>query len=313
MAEQSLPISKQQPPVHMQPRNGLWASIKAHRHAYLFISPFYILFAIFGLWPMLFSLYLSFTNWNGRAEIEFTGFSNFQRLMRDTVFWQSFENGVILFFLYVPAMLLVALVLAVVLNSKYVRGFRIFRTIIFMPFITNMVAAGFAFQILLNQNNGLFNVMLTSVGIPAVPWLESMWGARISLALMITWAWLGYNMVLMLAGLQTIPNDLTEAARVDGANRVQAFIHITIPLMRPIILFATVMSTIGSFGLFTEVMTLTGGGPMNATITPLVKIYNNAFQQFQFGYASTMAYTYFVIIMIFTLVQMRYIGRDGEE
>jgi lactose/L-arabinose transport system permease protein len=313
MAEQSLPISKQQPPVHMQPRNGLWASIKAHRHAYLFISPFYILFAIFGLWPMLFSLYLSFTNWNGRAEIEFTGFSNFQRLMRDTVFWQSFENGVILFFLYVPAMLLVALVLAVVLNSKYVRGFRIFRTIIFMPFITNMVAAGFAFQILLNQNNGLFNVMLTSVGIPAVPWLESMWGARISLALMITWAWLGYNMVLMLAGLQTIPKDLTEAARVDGANRVQAFIHITIPLMRPIILFATVMSTIGSFGLFTEVMTLTGGGPMNATITPLVKIYNNAFQQFQFGYASTMAYTYFVIIMIFTLVQMRYIGRDGEE
>jgi len=297
----------------MQPRNGLWASIKAHRHAYLFISPFYILFAIFGLWPMLFSLYLSFTNWNGRAEIEFTGFSNFQRLMRDTVFWQSFENGVILFFLYVPAMLLVALVLAVVLNSKYVRGFRIFRTIIFMPFITNMVAAGFAFQILLNQNNGLFNVMLTSVGIPAVPWLESMWGARISLALMITWAWLGYNMVLMLAGLQTIPKDLTEAARVDGANRVQAFIHITIPLMRPIILFATVMSTIGSFGLFTEVMTLTGGGPMNATITPLVKIYNNAFQQFQFGYASTMAYTYFVIIMIFTLVQMRYIGRDGEE
>jgi len=313
MAEQAMPISKRKADAPSQKPNGPWASIKANRHAYLFISPFYILFAIFGLWPMLFSLYLSFTEWNGRREIEFTSLENFQRLMSDTVFWQSFENGVILFFLYVPGMLLLSLVLAVILNSKYVRGFRVFRTIIFMPFITNMVAAGFAFQILLNQNNGLFNVMLTSVGIPAVPWLESMWGARISLALMITWAWLGYNMVLMLAGLQTIPSELTDAARVDGANNVQAFFFITIPLMRPIILFATVMSTIGSFGLFTEVMTLTGGGPMNATITPLIKIYNNAFQQFQFGYASTMAYTYFVIIMIFTLVQMRYIGRDGED
>lgn len=313
MTEKAIQITEPKTDSESQPTNSFFASIKTNRHAYLFISPFYILFGIFGLWPMLFSLYLSFTEWNGRREIEFTGLENFRRLMRDTVFWQSFENGVILFFLYVPGMLLLALALAVILNSKYVQGFRIFRTLIFMPFITNMVAAGFAFQILLNQNNGLFNVILTSVGIPAVPWLESMWGARISLALMITWAWLGYNMVLMLAGLQTIPNELTEAARVDGANSIQAFFYITIPLMRPIILFATVMSTIGSFGLFTEVMTLTGGGPMNATITPLIKIYNNAFQQFQFGYASTMAYTYFVIIMVFTLIQMRYIGRDEEE
>jgi len=288
-------------------RQTRWlARLWKHRWAYAFISPFFILYAIFGLFPLVFSLVLSLTEWKGIGAIKFTGLTNYQRMLTDSVFWQSFLNSVTLFFLYVPIMLMLALILAIILNSPRIKGFGIFRTIIFMPFITNMVAAGFAFRILLTQNNGLINTMLGSVGIAPVPWLESVMGARVSLALLIIWGWLGYNMVLMLAGLQTIPGDLVEAAKVDGASDTQAFFKITLPLMRPILLFCSVLSLTGSFGLFAEVSALTGGGPTNATITPMIKIYNNSFQQFQFGYASSLSYTYFVIIFILTLIQLRY-------
>jgi ABC-type sugar transport system permease subunit len=231
-------------------------------------------------------------------------------MLNDTLFWQSLANGFILFLMYVPLMLFLALVLAVILNSRRIRGYRIFRTIIFLPFITNMVAAGFAFQILLAKTNGLFNLMLGAVGVPPVPWLEDVWLARVSLCLLVMWAWLGYNMVIMLAGLQTIPSDLTEAALVDGATPAQAFIRVTIPLMRPIILFCAITSLIGSFGLFAEVQSLTRGGPVNATLTTSLRIYNVAFVNFQFGYASALAYTYFAIIFVVALVQMRLLRSD---
>jgi lactose/L-arabinose transport system permease protein len=278
--------------------------------AYIFISPFFISYAIFGLYPLALSLYLSFADWKGVGPIKLVGLNNFVRLMGDQIFWQSIVNGVILFFMYVPIMLFLALSLAVILNSKRVRGFQFFRTLIFLPFITNMAAAGFAFRILLTRDNGLINIVLGLLRIPPVPWLESEWTARISLSLLIIWAWLGYNMVIMLAGLQTIPLDLTEAALVDGASKVQAFFRITIPLMRPVILFCGVTSTIGSFGLFAEVASLTNGGPANATITPLIRIFNVAFRSLQMGYASAMAYTFFAIIFVLTLLQMRSFGHE---
>ena len=290
----------------------LWQTLNRHRAPYLFLSPFFIFFAIFGLYPVAYSFYLSFHRWNGMGDPLFVGFDHFERMLNDRILLQSYENSFYLFFIYVPVMILLALVLAVVLNSPKIRGFRFYRTIIFTPFITNMIAAGFAFQILLNTNYGLVNSLLESVGLRGAPWLEDDWWARVSLGLLIIWAWLGYNMVLMLAGLQTISNDLNEAARVDGANRVQVFLLITVPLMRPIILFAMVMSTMGTFGLFAEVDALTGGGPAFATITPLIKIYGNAFDQFQFGYASAMAYVYFVFIFVLTMVQLRLFGRESS-
>lgn len=279
--------------------------IKKARWAYVFISPFFILFAIFGLYPMLLSLYLSFTRWKGVGPMAFAGFVNFGLIPKDRVFWQSMQNGVILFLSYVPIMLFLALALAVILNSGRIKGFRVFRTLIFLPFITNMVAAGFSFRILLEKQNGLFNMLLRIFEIPSIPWLENIWWARISLSLLIIWAWLGYNMVIMLAGLQTIPRDLSEAALVDGATPIQAFFRITVPLMRPVILFCLITSTIGSFGLFAEVTTLTLGGPANATITPLVRIYGVAFSSYQFGYASALAYTFFAMIFLLTVIQFR--------
>jgi len=284
---------------------SLWRQMLKARWGYTFISPFYILFTIFALYPLGLSIYLAFTRWKGVGSMEFAGLVNFQLIPKDRLFWQSMSNGVIIFFMYVPLMIFLALVLAVVLNSGKVKGFRFFRTLIFLPFVTNMVAAGFAFRILLEQKNGLFNMLLGYIGIPSIPWLENIWWARVSVGLLVLWAWLGYNMVIMLAGLQTIPNDLTEAAKVDGATPIQAFFKITVPLMRPVILFCVITSTIGSFGLFAEVTTLTGGGPANATITPLIRIFGTAFSNYNYGLASAEAYTFFILIFVVAIFQFR--------
>ncbi len=296
------------------PFQGVWRELWRTRWGYLFISPFFVLYLVFGLYPLIVSFVLSFTSWKGSGPLEFVGLGNFDLLLKDAVFWQSMLNGVILFFLYVPFMTLLALILAVILNSKRVRGFRLFRTLIFLPYITNMVAAGYTFQMLLNQKYGIFNVVLNVLGVQPVPWLDSEWGARVSLCLLVIWAWLGYNMVLMLAGLQTIPSELNEAAAIDGATPVQTFFHITVPLMRPVILFCVILSTMGSFNLFAELVSLfpntNGFGPLNATITPILDIFTQAFRDFRFGYASAMAYLYFAFICVLTIFQYRRFGKQ---
>jgi ABC-type sugar transport system permease subunit len=296
-------------------RNGLGRRLFRNRWAYAFISPFYILWLVFGLGPFLFSLYMIFAKWEGLGPIEFVGLKNFQYLLKPgggQIFWKSISNGVILFFMYVPIMTFLAIVLAVILNSRRVRGFRFYRTLIFAPYVTSMIAAGFTFRLILEQDGGLFNILLNWVGLPSVPWLENEWWARVSLCLLVIWGWLGYNMVLMLAGLQTIPRELTEAAQIDGANPVQAFFHITIPLLRPVILFSVILSTMGTFALFNEVyaLTFTPGGPMRAILTPFLHIYNVAFQDFRYGRASAMSYAYALIIFAASLMQLRYFGRE---
>jgi len=293
-------------------RRELWREIVRRRWAYVFISPFYILFLGFGFLPVIFSVYLSFHKWKGLGPMEFVGLKNFTYLfgIGGKAFWQSIQNGIILFFMYVPIMTFLALVLAVILNSKLVRFFQGYRTMIFAPYVTSMIAAGFTFGLMLQQKGGLFNTFLNMLGLPGVPWLEDIWWARVSLCLLVTWGWLGYNMVIMLAGLQTIPRELTEAALIDGASPVQAFFYITIPLLRPVILFSVILSTMGSFGLFNEVQALTGGGPMRATLTTMVHIYNVAFGNFRFGRASAQGYVYFALIFVFTLLQLRYFGRE---
>ncbi len=313
MAEQSLgQISV------VRARRGLLHEIVRNRWAYLFISPFFILFAIFQAFPIGYSIYISLFDWSGIGPMEYVGLKNYDYLTGPggKAFQQSLQNGVILFLMYVPAMTLLAIVLAVLLNSKRVRGFRIYRTLLFMPYITSMIAAGITFQLLLQQDNGLFNVVLETLGFSSQPWLETKWLARLSLCLLIVWGWLGYNMVIMLAGLQTIPHELNEAARIDGANAAQAFLRITIPLLRPVIAFSVILSTIGSFGLFNETQALfrsTGGaGPLRSTLTPLVYIYNQAFGRFELGRAAAAGYIYFALIFILTLIQLRFVGREEE-
>lgn len=299
-------------------KTSLLHEIMRNRWAYIFISPFFILFAIFQAFPVGYSVYISLFDWNGIGPMTYVGLKNYSFLLGPggKAFQQSLQNGVILFVMYVPGMTLLAIVLAVLLNSKRVRGFRIYRTVLFMPYITSMIAAGITFQLLLQQDNGLFNVVIEELGGSPQAWLEDKWLARFSLCLLIVWGWLGYNMVIMLAGLQTIPHELTEAARIDGANAVQAFFHITIPLLRPVIVFSVILSTIGSFGLFNETQALfrstRGAGPLRSTLTPLVYIYDQAFGRFRLGRAAAAGYIYFALIFVLTLIQLKYMGREEE-
>jgi lactose/L-arabinose transport system permease protein len=285
------------------------------RWAYIFIAPFFILYIVFGFFPQIFSVVLSLSKWTGMGAVKYIGLANFQLVFKDKVFWQAMQNSVIIFFMYVPIMLLLALVLAVLLNSTKIFGARFFRLLVFLPYITNKIAAGRTFQLLFNSTStGLMNYLLSVVGLGRIPWMENIWTARITLSILIIWGWVGYNMVLMLAGLQTISPELNEAALIDGANPVQAFWYITIPLMRPIILFCVVMSVMGTFSLFSEVYSLTAvggavGGPMNATITPLIYMFNKAFGDFRMGYAAALAYVYFLFIFAVTLLQFRRYGR----
>lgn len=296
------PMQRHSTPWH----RALWRQ----RWAYLFISPFFILFAVFALYPILYSFWLSFHEWNGFTDAVFVGLDNYRQLFSDSYFWNAMLNTVILFFIYVPALILLAIVLATILHANYLRFQGIWRGLLFLPHLTSMVAAGFVFRLILDTNSGVANRLLAWLNIPPVPWLDSVWSARLSLGLLMIWAWLGYNTVIMLAGLQTIPDELNEAAKIDGANRSQIFLHITVPLLRPVIFFALTLSIIGTFQMFTEPYILTRGGPIGATETPVMQIYAMLFSNIRYGYASAMSYVFFATILIVAFLQARFFGRE---
>ena len=252
----------------------------------LFISPFFVLFATFSLYPLAFSAWLSLRDWSLTGPARWVGLANYRALFHDALFWQSMENAALLFLIYVPAMTFLALVLASLLNSRYVRLQGFWRTLIFLPYImSGTVAAAFTFQLMLDRNAGYANKFLSFIGVSPVPWLDNTWWARISLGLLVLWAWLGYNMLILLAGLQAIPPELAEAARVAGAGPVRIFWHITVPLL------------------------LTNGGPANATTTPVLQIWQNTFSFLRVGYSAAMSWIYFAVIVVLALTQYFLVSR----
>jgi ABC-type sugar transport system permease subunit len=286
------------------------------RHGWplLFIAPFFVLFAVFSLYPIGFSAWLSLHDWSLIGPARWVGLDNYHALLHDALFWQSMLNAALLFLIYVPAMTFLALVLAALLNSRYVRLEGLWRTLIFLPYImSGTVAAAFTFQLLLDGDAGYANRLLSFVGVSPVPWLGSTWWARISVGLLVLWAWLGYNMLIMLAGLLAIPPELSEAARVDGAGPVRIFFRITVPLLRPVILFSVTLSIIGTFSLFTEPLLLTNGGPANATTTPVIQIWQNTFSFLRVGYSAAMSWVYFAVIVVMALTQFFLVSRRDRQ
>jgi lactose/L-arabinose transport system permease protein len=314
------PIEKEpgRPTAHPLRAVGLLApqrigtSLWRHRWPLLFIAPFFVLFAIFFLYPIGYSAWLSFHDWSLIGPARSVGFANYRELLHDSLFWQSMTNAALLFFIYVPAMTFLALVLAALLNSSYVRLQGIFRTLIFLPYVmSGTVAASFTFQLLLDRNAGYANRFLSFLSISPVPWLDDIWWARVSMGLLVLWAWLGYNMLIMLAGLQAIPPELSEAAKVDGAGPVQILFRITIPLLRPVIVFSLTLSIIGTFSLFTEPKILfnPAGGPAHSAQTPVLEIWQTTFAYLRIGYSAAMSYVYFAIIMVIALTQYFLVSR----
>ena len=298
---------------------------------YIYISPFFILFGAFLLFPTVYTLYLSFFEYLGvsndillsvtmgpievaipqMANLEFVGLSNYERLLfRDSLFHRSLFNTSFIFFIQVPLMVGVGLATALVLDAKFIRAKGLFRTLIALPVATGLVAYSTIFLLLFNDQVGLINYILTQVGVEPVAWLGSAWGARFTLVIAVTWRWLGYNMIILLAGLQTVPQQLYEAAEIDGASRWQKFRYVTLPQLRPVLLFVVVASTIGTFQLFSEPFVITGGGPSNATITIVQYIYQRAFESFDLGYASAASVILVAIVSVLSIVQIQYGGDE---
>jgi ABC-type sugar transport system permease subunit len=273
----------------------------------LFISPFFVLFGIFGLYPLLFSFYLSFTRWDGLTELTWAGLGNFANLIHDEVFFTSLWNTFAIGVLYVPPMFIGAFIFAIILNTTWLKFRAFFRAALFMPVVTPMVVVAIVFILLYGQEAGLINYLAARMGLQPIPWLVSEQWSKPAIALLLVWRWTGYNMVLMLAGLQGISHEYYEAARIEGAGAFQRMWHITLPLMRPIFIFCSIMSLIGTVYMFDEVFVLTQGGPGTSSTNFGLYLFNVSFVDFKFGYASCMAYTvaFFVFITSLFILRLR--------
>jgi ABC-type sugar transport system permease subunit len=280
---------------------------------YVFISPFYLLFLAFFLGPAAFALYLSFTDWNGVDAIRNAGLTNYNNLLGDATFGLSVVNTVwyMLASLFVVSPL--ALAAALLLNAGFVRGKPFFRTVYFMPVVTSPVAIAIMFILLYDKDYGLINAGLQFVGLPTLDFLGSPDLSKWAICGLLLWRWLGYQMIYFLAGLQAVPHELLEAAWVDGANRWQSFLNVTLPLLRPVILFVGVITLIGSSQIFEEPFILTHGGPADSSLPLVGYLYRVGFEDLRLGYASAIGVALFVVIFGLSLAQMRFLGAFREE
>ncbi len=274
-------------------------------YGYAFISPWLIGFLLFVLGPVLASIYLSFTKYELFTPPQWVGLSNYKELVfQDPLFPKSLYNTLFYTAFAVPLGVIFALILSILLNNKLF-GIRWFRTIYYLPAVTSGVAVSMLWLWLFNPQFGLINVLLNMIGIKEGPgWLVDARWSKPALILMSLWA-VGGGTVIYLAGLQGIPQQLYEAAEVDGATWWSKFWYVTIPMISPVIFFNMIMGIIGSFQVFTQAYIITGGGPVDSTLFYVLYLFRNAFMLFRMGYASAMAWILFIIILIVTLVQFK--------
>jgi ABC-type sugar transport system permease subunit len=282
------------------------------RVAYAFLAPGLLLFAAYRLYPLLEGLRLSFTNARlGRPLQQWVGLANYTRLLEDTRFHVSLWNTALYTVASTLPILAVPLALALALNRGRLKN--LLRSVFFFPFTLSVVTVGLAWLWLLDPVVGPFNYYLRALGAPTRSWLADPHTAMAAIILTTVWWVTGYYLVIYLAGLQDIPRELYEAAALDGASGPRAFVAVTLPLLRPVLLFVVVTHVIGSFQLFGQVFVLTNGGPGDATRTVVQHLYETAFQNFfQFGAASAMAWVLFAVILIFSLVQFRLLRGHTE-
>ena len=293
---------------------ALFKEIIKNRILYLFISPFYILFLIFSVFPIFFSMYLSTQKWDGIGEMKSVGLNNFKYMLTDPSFWQALVNNVALWVMGNAPQLFCALVVAFVINLSIVRFKGFFKIAFFLPNITAMVAVVIIFQSLFGNEYGLINFVLEKLGLGKIPWFNTEFGVRTIIAVMIGWRYMGYNAIIFLAGLQRIPKDLYEAAELDGARTHQVFWRITLPMLRPIILFAVMMSTIGGFQIFTEPQVLAGNNssPYPGSDTIVLYMFREGFIYQNYGYAAAVSWVLFVIIGIISIINWKLFNKSDD-
>jgi ABC-type sugar transport system permease subunit len=276
---------------------------------YLLVSPYLLFLVVFVIFPVLFCFFLTFNNWNIIAPMHFIGLRNYSRLIHDRLFWKAILNTLQFLLLHIPLQLIVSLFLAFLLNKKIKAG-AFFRASFFMPVIVSGVVVTILWQQLLGYDSGIINRTLQSAGMEKIGWLTNPDIAIYSIALMATWKNVGLYVILFLVGLQTVPVAYYEAAKMEGASEWQQFYHITLPMINPTIFMVVILSTIGGFNLFIEPYIMTGGGPLNSTLSAVLYIYKQAFQYYNMGYSATLGFFYAMLIMSVVVLQKRYIEKE---
>jgi multiple sugar transport system permease protein len=270
----------------------------------MLVLPYIIYFVLFVAYPLIFSLVLVFHRWNIVTPMQWIGLKNFNRLVNDPLFAKSIVNTLVFLCIHIPLQIAIALGLALLLNSKLkFRSF--FRTLYFLPVVVSGVVVTILWQQLYSYDSGLLNKLLLLVDLPKVPWLVNADIAMPSVAIMATWKNVGIYIVMFLVGLQNVPPELYESANLDGATKLQQFFKITLPLVNPTVIVVLVLSTIGGFSLFVEPYVLTGGGPMQSTLSAVLYIYNQAFYFNHMGYAATLGFVFALIMFIVVIIQKK--------
>ncbi|MBS4219262.1 sugar ABC transporter permease [Bacillus sp. FJAT-49711] len=278
----------------------------SERAGYLFILPWLLGLILFTIGPMIFSLILSFSSWDiisGIDSIKFVGLENFKEIFQDKLFYQSLKVTFIFALISVPLYQVISLLIAMLLSVRS-KAMKFYRLIYFMPSVIPVVAVSMMWIIILNPEYGILNQALAIVGIQGPAWLQDPSYALGALIVMGIWG-IGNTIIIYLSGLQGVPEELYEAAEIDGAGIIRRFFHITIPMISPTIFFNLVMGIIGGFQYFTQAFVMTNGGPMNSTLFYNLYLYNKAFVSFEMGYASALSWILFVIILLFTLLVIR--------
>jgi multiple sugar transport system permease protein len=283
-------------------RQSLWRKLRVLVVPYMFVLPQLALFSVFMFFPLGYALFISFHNWDMVGEPDFIGAANFVRLVHDQVFWFALRNTLVYVAGTVPLSIGAGLLLANALNRP-MRGRGIFRSIFFLPVVVSAVVTALAATWVFNDNYGLLNRLLIFLGLAPVNWLSSPAWSMISLILTTIWLRLGFCMTIYLAALQTIPSTLYEAARIDGASKLQLFFTVTIPMLRPTTLFLTIICVIYSFHVFDLIFVMTGGGPGYSTIVLVQYIYNMAFLTSEMGYACAIGMALFALILSVTILR----------
>lgn len=280
---------------------------------FLFLIPGVIILGAFIFYPMLNAIWLSFTDYNIVADAEFIGLENYKELFADALFWKVLGQTLLYLIIVVPALVILPIFLAILVNQQ-VKGIGFFRSAYYVPVVTSMVVVGIAWK-WVYADRGILNYILESFGLIDEPinWLTSTSTSIFAVMVVTIWKGLGYYMVIYLAGLQSIPDDLYEAADIDGATKWKQIWHITVPLLMPSIMIVTIMSSISAMKVFEEIYVMTGGGPLNSSKTLVFYIYEEAFDKLQMGYASAAGVILFVITLIFSVINIKFMSKKESD
>jgi ABC-type sugar transport system permease subunit len=287
------------------------ARLRQRLTPYVFIAPNVVLFTMFSFLPLLYAFYISFHDWSLIGDPEWLGLRNYARLARDPLFWQALTSTLVYAVATVPTSMALGLLLAMALNRR-ILGRTLIRSVYFLPLVVSAVATGTIAAWMFNENYGVINALLVRLGLGRIAWLSSPAWALPSLAMATLWVRLGFNMVVYLAALQSIPSVYYEAARIDGASALSQFRHVTVPLLAPATFLLLILNVIHSFQVFDLIYVMTGGGPGFSTTMVVQYIFKSAFVTSEMGYASAMGVALYAIILVFTIVQWR-ASRQSES